>query len=302
MKNLSEFLLTVVIPNYNNAKYIKKCIYSIFEQSYSGIAQVIIVDDCSTDNSIQVIEELMKEYPTIRLVALSENAGVSNARNMGLNCVQTKYVTFIDADDFYFNKDKLKNEMELIVKYKKQFGKDVLSYSSVVTAQNDLSQFYYPPVNKRAYLQGNVRINLLKGRNFKTIMRDYCISTQVLRNVGGYNFERNLYEDWELLLKLSRQVNFYCTFEYGTAYRSSINGLSKRPIYLLKEKKNEIFYDQIQDISNRVKCEIFTVKIVLDTKASFKRKYYQTRRKTKSILIMFGIYDSIQKKRKTKVK
>ncbi|CEG33840.1 glycosyltransferase family 2 protein [Peribacillus simplex] len=299
MKNLSEFLLTVVIPNYNNAKYIKECIYSIFEQSYSGIAQVIIVDDCSTDNSIQVIEELMKEYPTIRLVALSENAGVSNARNMGLNCVQTKYVTFIDADDFYFNKDKLKNEMELIVKYKKQFGKDVLSYSSVVTAQNDLSQFFYPPLNKRAYLQGNVRINLLKGRNFKTIMRDYCISTQVLRNVGGYNFERNLYEDWELLLKLSRQVNFYCTFEYGTAYRSSINGLSKRPIYLLKEKKNEIFYDQIQDISNWVKYEIYTVKIVIDTKASFKRKYYQMRRKTKSILIMFGIYDSIQKKRKT---
>ncbi|WP_051633852.1 glycosyltransferase family 2 protein [Bacillus sp. UNC41MFS5] len=293
MKKSSEFLLSVVIPNYNNAKYIKKCIESIFEQSYSGVFQVIIVDDCSTDNSIQVIEELIKIYPRISLVALKENAGVSNARNMGLSCVQTKYVTFIDPDDYYFNKDKLNNEMQLIIKYKEQFGKDILSYSPVINVQNDLSQFFYPPSDQKAYLQGNVRIDLLKGRNFKTIMRDYCISTQVLRNVGGYNIERNLYEDWELLLKLSRQVEFYCTFEYGTAYRFSINGLSKRPINYLNEKKNEIFYEQIHDISGALKNEIYLVKKVIDTKASIRRKYYQTKRIIKRILIKIGIYDSI---------
>jgi len=295
MKNLSEFSISVVIPNYNNSKYIKKCVESIFEQSYSEIYEVIIVDDSSTDNSIQVIKELMGQYIKIRLISLEENSGVSNSRNMGLSCVQTKYVTFIDADDYYFNKDKLKNEMELLIKYKKQFKKDILSYSPVINAQNDLSQFFYPPSNKKAYLQENVRVGLLKGRHFETIMRDYCISTQVLRDVGGYNIERTLFEDWELLLKLSRQLEFYCTFEYGTAYRCSINGLSKRPASYLKEKKNEIFYEQIDDISGWLKNEILVEKLVIDTKFTIKKKYYQVRRIIKVILIKLGVYDSDKK-------
>lgn len=301
MKNSSEFSISVVIPNYNNEKYIKKCVDSIFEQSYSEIYQVIIVDDCSTDKSLQVIKELMGKYPKVHLVQIKENAGVSNARNIGLNCVQTKYVTFIDADDYYFNKDKLKNEMELLMKYKKEFGKEILSYSTVVNVQNDLSQFFYPPSNKRAYLQGNVRVCLLKGKNFKTIMRDYCISTQMLRNVGGYNTQRNLFEDWELLLKLSRQVEFYCTFEYGTAYRCSINGLSKRPIAYLKEKKNEIFFEQINGISGWLKSEILLEKLLIDTKFMAKSKYYQIRKIIKNILIKFGMYNS-NKKQKAHIK
>ncbi|MFV5317259.1 glycosyltransferase family 2 protein [Priestia megaterium] len=297
MKNPSEFSISVVIPNYNNQKYIEKCVESIFEQSYSEIYQVIIVDDCSTDKSIQVIKELIEKYPKLRLVQNEENSGVSNTRNIGLNYVQTKYVTFIDADDYYFNEDKLKNEMELLIKYRKEFGKDILSYSSVVNVQNDLSQFSYPPSNKKSYLQGNVRVCLLKGRNFKTIMRDYCISTQVLRSVGGYNTERNLFEDWELLLKLSREVEFYCTFEYGTAYRCSINGLSKRPVSYLKETKNKIFYEQINDISRGLKGKIILEKLLIDTKFTTMKKYYKIKKTIKNVLIKSGMYRSNEKKK-----
>ncbi|WHY71988.1 glycosyltransferase family 2 protein [Fictibacillus enclensis] len=290
MRDSNEYLVSVVVPNYNNQDYIEKCIKSIFDQSYTGVYEVIIVDDCSTDNSVRIIQDLMKVYSRLKLIPLKKNGGVSNARNEGLFSVKTKYVTFIDSDDYYFNKEKLKNEMELIKKYRTKIGKEILSYSSVVKAQNDLSRYYFPPSNKKMYLQGNVEVNLLKGRKFKTIMRDYCLSTEIVRSVGGYNPNRNLYEDWELLLKLSSIVEFYCTFEYGTAYRVSINGLSQRPISLLNKKKNEIFYEFLNSKNVWVRAEILLVKKLVDFNSSLKRKYYLFKKFVKGVLLKTGLY------------
>lgn len=295
MADIDDFSLTVVIPNYNNEKYIEKCINSVFEQTYSKMYQVIIVDDCSTDNSLQILEKLAEKYPKLYFVRLESNKGVSNARNMGLQLVQTKYVTFIDSDDFYFNSNKLKNEMELIIEYKMKYKKDILSYSSVVSAKNDLSHFTFPTKSRRAFLQGDIRFDLLKGKNFETIMRDYCISTQILHNIGGYNSSRNLYEDWEVLLKLSREIEFYCTFEYGTAYRQSINGLSKRPKSILKEKKYEIFCEEIQDINGWEKNEILFSKKIVDIKHEIKTQYYIFKISAIKILKKIKLYDKIKK-------
>ena len=73
--------------------------------------EIIIVDDCSTDNSRRIIEKLAKENETIKLIYPKTNGGVSKARNLGLQNASYDYVTFIDSDDFYINVDKLKNEM-----------------------------------------------------------------------------------------------------------------------------------------------------------------------------------------------
>ena len=66
------YSLSVVIPNYNNSKFLSKCIESIIEQSYEGLLEIIIVDDCSTDNSKEIIENYARQYNKIKPVFLEK--------------------------------------------------------------------------------------------------------------------------------------------------------------------------------------------------------------------------------------
>lgn len=90
--------LSVIVPLYNNEKYIMKCIRSIQEQSYRDI-QIIIVDDGSTDNGGEICRALSKEDNRIEIVH-QENKGLIEARYTGLLHCKTEYATFVDADDF----------------------------------------------------------------------------------------------------------------------------------------------------------------------------------------------------------
>ena len=87
-----------IIPNRNNAAYIGECLQSIRVQTYTNW-KCIIVDDGSTDNSVELIEKLIEGDDRFQLIALSERAGVSRARNLGIDAADGDYVSFVDADD-----------------------------------------------------------------------------------------------------------------------------------------------------------------------------------------------------------
>ena len=188
--------ISIIIPNYNKEKYIEKCVNSVLEQSYMP-KEIIIVDDCSTDNSRRIIEKLARENETIKLIYPKTNGGVSKARNLGLQNASYDYVTFIDSDDFYINVDKLKNEMKQLELLEEK-GYQGLAYSTTIL------------VSKQ-----------------KRVPRDYCIRKETVLKVGAYNYPRNFYEDLDLLMRLaSIGVFFQPTYETGTAYRQLHNGLS----------------------------------------------------------------------------
>lgn len=94
---LNKPLVSVVIPNYNYARYLTETLQSVIQQTYQNI-EVIVVDDGSTDNSIEVIEALAKEDPRIKLVA-KKNGGLSSARNAGIRNCSGDYIAFLDSDD-----------------------------------------------------------------------------------------------------------------------------------------------------------------------------------------------------------
>lgn len=90
--------LSVVIPVYNVAEYLSKCITSIVEQSYSDM-EIILIDDGSTDGSLLICNEAATKDPRINVVS-QKNAGVSVARNTGLKMATGDYITFVDSDDW----------------------------------------------------------------------------------------------------------------------------------------------------------------------------------------------------------
>lgn len=91
-------LVSIVIPVYNSEKYIAKCLASLQSQSYDNI-EVIIINDGSTDQTQKVIKDFIKTDKRFVLIN-KENAGVSSARNAGIQLAKGKYLIFVDSDDY----------------------------------------------------------------------------------------------------------------------------------------------------------------------------------------------------------
>ena len=91
-------LISIIVPVYNVEKYIEKCILSISEQTYKNI-EIIAIDDGSTDNSGKLLDTLAEKDKRIKVIH-KENAGVSAARNDGIDISCGEYIVFVDGDDY----------------------------------------------------------------------------------------------------------------------------------------------------------------------------------------------------------
>ena len=92
--------ISVIMPVYNAEKYLSIAIESILNQTYKNI-ELICVDDCSSDNSLKIIENYQKQDARIRIIKNEENSGPGISRDKGIDVATGKYVAFIDSDDFY---------------------------------------------------------------------------------------------------------------------------------------------------------------------------------------------------------
>ena len=90
--------LTVVIPLFNQEKYIRQCIESVCNQKIPGL-QIVVVNDGSTDGSLEICDEIAAIDDRVRVIS-QDNRGLAGARITGIKAARTRYVTFVDADDF----------------------------------------------------------------------------------------------------------------------------------------------------------------------------------------------------------
>ncbi len=92
--------ISVIVPVYNKAKYLDDCLKSLTSENLEDI-EIMVIDDASTDNSLDIIQQYKSKYPEkIRVYTNSFNKGVGACRNMGIVFSQGFYITFVDADDF----------------------------------------------------------------------------------------------------------------------------------------------------------------------------------------------------------
>lgn len=94
--------ITVIVPCYNVEKYIDKCVQSLINQTYKNL-EIILVDDCSTDNTWKIINKYSKNYENIKCMKNEKNSGAGYSRNIALKQAKNDYISFIDSDDYIEN-------------------------------------------------------------------------------------------------------------------------------------------------------------------------------------------------------
>lgn len=211
--------ISVIVPIYNVAPFLKECVDSILNQDYENI-EIILVDDGSTDNSSFICDEYAKKYNQIR-VFHKENGGLSDARNFGIRKATGKYISFIDSDDY--------------------IAKDFLStlYKNLVDNNVQISAVGYCHV----YPNDEIVYN-----NFRNINRIYNEEeAQIyLNSVGYFNvaawnklYEKNLFdnilfpvgkksEDWFIMYKLiEKSQGIYYSSEEKYFYRQRKGSITK---------------------------------------------------------------------------
>ena len=135
MKNID---VSIIVPVYNVEKFLKNSIESLLNQTYKNI-EIILINDGSTDGSLNVIKELAKQDNRI-VVINKQNTGVSDTRNVGIECAKGKYITFFDSDDYVEN-TYIEDTIEVMKKYNVELV-NVGFFSEVESENTSVQEFY----------------------------------------------------------------------------------------------------------------------------------------------------------------
>ncbi len=98
--SINSSLISIIVPVFNAEDYIEKCLQSLSKQTHKNI-EIICVDDCSTDNSVNIIKQHINNDSRIKLYSTPQNSGPATTRNIGLDNAHGEYIMFCDNDDSY---------------------------------------------------------------------------------------------------------------------------------------------------------------------------------------------------------
>lgn len=251
-------LVSIIIPNYNNAIYLEKCIKSIQNQTYNNI-EIIIVDDCSTDDSMLVLKDMEKKYSNIHIYQNKINKGVSFSRNFGIRQSNGEYFSTLDPDDEYYS-DKIELEVKKIIS---STDKDIIVYSGFNSVDENSN-----PIPFKTKL---TKFNSANGWIHKKLCymvipvpRDMLMRKEQFMSVGGFNESMSLYEDWDFKLRLAEKYKFFFSGSKGVKYRRHSSGLSSVHF----EKHFQIMIDIFNKYTKKPNVTLF--KIINDKKITSK--------------------------------
>ena len=185
-------MVSVIIPSYNREKTIERAVMSVLNQTYKDL-ELIVVDDCSKDNTVEVLKSIKDDR--LKIIRLEKNSGACVARNVGIENAQGDYIAFQDSDDEWLL-DKLEKQMAIFEKVKVDL---VFCAFNRFGLGEDLT---YPELP-----EGIVER--------KVLLEDSRISTQTLigkkecfENVK-FDPEMPRFQDYDITIRLSKKYSIY---------------------------------------------------------------------------------------------
>lgn len=226
-------LVSVIIPVYNAQAFIKETINSVLLQSYNNI-EIVLVDDCSTDQSPEIIKDLCKEYQNIIYFKQPQNLGAGAARNKALDLAKGQYVAFLDSDDLW-EKEKIFKQIRLM----KENPSCGFTYTgAIVVDENGTS------LNKKRKVKEKF--------TYKKLLRNTMIITSSVvidrKKHGDFKMSEirsgQDYATWLILLKnekIALGINeSLCRYRITTNSLSSNKFKSIKQVYNIQRKQEKI--------------------------------------------------------------
>lgn len=226
-------LVSIVTPTFNSAKYIAATIQSVQNQTHSNW-EMIIVDDCSKDATIVIIKNFITKDSRIQLHQLESNSGPAVARNKGIENVSGKYMTFLDADDIWFE-DFIENSIKTIEETKVHFV-----FSSYKRSDEELNFIYSDFIvpEKVTYT------DILKSNSISCLTAFLDIETLGKKSMPLIRKR----QDMGLWLQYLKEIPFaYGIQEPKAIYRIRENSLSRKKSNLIKYQWQ--FYREVEKLN-----------------------------------------------------
>ncbi len=224
-------LVDVILPNYNGAKVLNETINSVINQSFQDF-NLYVIDDCSKDESINVIEDYSD--PRINLVKLKKNKGVYFCRNLGMRKSNSKYLAFIDSDD-YWEKDKLKKQISFMKKFDHKF-----TYTDYTPFQEkNNNKIFKKKINVKNKFNRNEFIN-----NTSIAMSSVVIERSLIKNLKFKKLK--ICEDYLFKCEILKKQEAYKCGDSMMFYRISNNSLQSNKlrnfywVWLINKKYNNL--------------------------------------------------------------
>ncbi len=228
-------VVSVIMPAFNTGRWIRQAIQSVLVQSLTDV-EVLVVDDCSTDDTTRVVESIQDER--VRLLRQPENRGVSAARNRALAAAQGQWAAILDSDDWLAQRDRLADLVRLGEEHNAdlvgddiflvQDGKDC-AWSSLL-AESGLRLDRPQVVDLPMFVSRNLGL-------IKPLLRLPFVREHGCR----YDEDLRMVEDWVFLMEcLLAGARFVLSPEAGYAYRIRSGSLSRDVLALLNQVEKNL--------------------------------------------------------------
>lgn len=232
-KNITDYgLVSIIMPNYNSAKFIKEAIDSVISQTYKNW-ELIIADDRSSDESLKIIQQY--NDPRIHIIENDINSGAAVSRNNAIEIATGRWIAFLDSDDVW-DQDKLSKHLQFMVHSQAAFS---FTHYSVINTENELISIFSP--SRDVY-------------DYSTILKHCYIGCSTViydcEKIGKFYMpaEATKREDFACWLKILKSGEVATCFqECLTTYRVHSNSVSSNKFKIIKHQWN--VYRKIEKLS-----------------------------------------------------
>nr|WP_288665089.1 glycosyltransferase [uncultured Dorea sp.] len=232
-------LVSIVMVNYNQEKFLKKAIDSVLIQTYKNW-ELIIVDDGSTDRSVDIIKEY--EDDRIKPIFLQENSHICIATNTGFAAVNGKYIARLDSDDIW-EKEKLEKQMDFL--QQNPDAKVCFTQIELIDENGENINDREPELLSLYNSRQKSREEWIKFFFFvgNSLLPTLVFEKKLLDIVGGFKLNYCQTHDFEFLIRLIKHTDFYFVEEELVKYRRTSAQNSASTV-----KKNTRFFNEYMDI------------------------------------------------------
>lgn len=206
-------IISIIIPMYNAEKFIGRLLNCLKEQTYKNL-EIIIVNDGSTDNSLEIAKKYKKEDKRINIVDI-ENNGVGNARNVGIKGATGRYTTFLDADDYIEH-----NMYEKIIKKMEETNVELLRCNfikedeegNIIKSNNDLLDLSNKILDK-SEINNKLLLNIFEDK-LPTYVCLLFAKTETIKNKLEFRTDIRMMEDLIFCLELYMNIKQIYLFDF----------------------------------------------------------------------------------------